>query len=220
MIINTTLLYDNLPLLLRGLRVSISIAGFGCLIGTTLGTLFAIVQTQKHFAPLRIAVNIYTALIRGTPMLIQISGMFWVLPQLGVTISPFWIAVVAIGLNSSAYMSNIIRAGILSVGKGQWEAAYTLGLNRLQTLQYIVLPQAFRAVIPSLGNEFVTLIKDSSLASIIGVAELAKEGGFIVNRTYDAITIYVAVAALYLLVTIPLTLLINALEKRMHHAGH
>jgi polar amino acid transport system permease protein len=114
-------------------------------------------------------------------------------------------------------VSNVIRAGILSVARGQIEAAYTLGLTQLQTIRYIVLPQAVRTVLPSLGNEFVTLIKDSSLASIIGVYELTKEGSFIIARSFNSISIYIAIAGIYLLMTIPLTLYINYLEKRMRH---
>lgn len=219
MIINMTLIYESLPALFKGAAVSIAIAALGCLIGFVGGTMLALAQTNG-IRPLRLLVSSFTAIVRGTPMLVQIFFMFFVLPQLGIRIAPFWVAIVAIGINSSAYISNVIRAGILSVARGQLEAAYTLGLTRLQTIQYIVLPQAIRVVLPSLGNEFVTLIKDSSLASVIGVYELAKTGNLIISRHYDAISIYIAIAAIYLLMTIPLTLLINHLETRMRHHAH
>lgn len=220
MIINFNLMYESLPYLFRGALVSLSIAALGCLIGFMGGTLFALLQTHAvRFV--RTLVSAFTAVVRGTPMLIQISFMFIFLPTLGIHIPAFWVAVIAIGINSTAYVSNVIRAGILSVAHGQIEAAYTLGLTRLQTIRYIVLPQAIRTVLPSLGNEFVTLIKDSSLASVIGVYELTKEGSLIISRHFNSISIYIAIAGIYLLMTIPLTLAINYLEKRMRrHVSH
>jgi len=220
MIIDFNLMYESLPYLFRGALVSLSIAALGCLIGFIGGTIFALLQTNA-VRVVRMLVSSFTAIVRGTPMLIQITFMFILLPTIGIYIPAFWVAVIAIGINSTAYVSNVIRAGILSVARGQIEAAYTLGLTRLQTIRYIVLPQAVRTVLPSLGNEFVTLIKDSSLASVIGVYELTKEGSFIISRHLNSISIYIVIAGIYLLMTIPLTLAINYLEKRMHrHVSH
>lgn len=218
--INMQLIQDSLPLLLRGAVVSIQIALCAAIIGIILGTLLGLAQSSKNKI-LQWLVTIYVTVVRGTPMLIQITFAFYGLPQIGIHISPFWVAIWAIGLNSAAYMSQVIRSGIKAVHKGQIEAARVLGFSTTQITQYILLPQAFRIVLPSLGNEFITLIKDSSLASTIGVVELTKEGNFIRGRTFDAISVFVAVALMYLCITTLLSLLIRHVEQRMNrHVKH
>ncbi len=212
--INIQLIQQNLPYLLQGAWISIQIAFFSCSIGISLGTLLGLAQASKNKI-LSFLITPYVTVIRGTPMLIQIMVAYFVLPQLGIKLPDFWAAIVAIGLNSSAYISQIIRSGIASVSKGQQEAAKVLGLSRFQVVRYIVLPQAIRVVFPALSNEFITLVKDSSLASIIGVAELTRQGYFIRSRTYDALTVYAAVAVIYLLLTTTLSLLLAILERRM-----
>src|SRR3990172_1767457 len=190
-----------MPYLIRGALVSLQIAALSCSIGFLLGTILGIIQSG-HNKFLRHMVLIYTTIIRGTPMLIQIAFGYFLLPKLGINIPAFWVAIIVIGLNSSAYVSQIIRSGISSVGKGQLEAAKVLGLTRWQTTRYIVLPQAISVVLPALSNEFVTMIKDSSLASTIGVMELTKEATLIRSRTLDAISIYASVMLCYLIMTI------------------
>jgi His/Glu/Gln/Arg/opine family amino acid ABC transporter permease subunit len=219
-IIDLNLLYQSIPSLLRGALVSLQIAFVGCSIGLTLGTLLGILQTSSS-ALVRWLVIAYATILRGTPMLVQIAFMYFVLPEIGLVIPPFWTAVIAIGLNSSAYISQIIRSGIASINKGQIEAAQVLGLNPTTITCSIVLPQALRIVLPALGNEFITLIKDSSLASTIGVMELSKEGSIIRSQTYDALTTYLGVALCYLVMTTSLSLIVHALEQRMNrHAQH
>ena len=213
--IDFKLIQDSWPLLARGANVTIQIAALGTLIGIVLGTILALMQTSKS-ALTRWPVNLYVTIIRGIPMLIQITFAFYVLPQFGIQLPAFWVAVVAIGLNSAAYVSQIIRTGIKSIGKGQVEAGRVLGLSNMDITRNIILPQAFRLVIPALGNEFITLVKDSSLASVIGVVELTKEGNFIRARTFDAFTVFAAVAFTYLIITTTLSLFINWLEQRMN----
>ena len=213
--IDFQLIQDSLPLLLKGAAVTLQIAAFSTLIGILLGTLLALLQTSKS-ALARWLVNIYVTIIRGIPMLIQITFAYYVLPQFGIQFPAFLVAVIAIGLNSAAYVSQIIKSGIRSIGKGQIEAGRVLGLSNMQITRSIILPQAFRAMIPALGNEFITLIKDSSLASVIGVVELTKEGNFIRGRTFDALTVFAAVAFIYLIITTTLSLLINWFEQRMN----
>ncbi|MDP3889233.1 MAG: amino acid ABC transporter permease [bacterium] len=217
---NITLAIESLPALLRGAFVSLQIAAISCSIGLILGTILGLIYSGKNVL-LRLIVGTYVTIIRGTPMLIQILIVYYVLPQFGMAIPPFWSAALAIGLNSSAYICNIVRAGISSVSKGQIEAAKVLGLNTAQTTRYIILPQAIRVMLPALGNEFVTLLKDSSLASIIGVVELSKEGSIIRSLTYDTITIFSIVALIYLVMTSILSLGIIKLEQRMgRHVNH
>lgn len=213
MIIDFNLIIEYLPVLLQGLVVTLQIAGAGCCIGLILGTLFALMQTSNN-ALLRLFVTSYVVIIRGTPMLIQIVFANLLLPQIGI--SAFWTAIIAIGLNSAAYISQVMRSGIASVGIGQIEAAKVLGFSTQDTIRYVVLPQALRTTLPALGNEFVTLIKDSALASLIGVPELTKQANFVKSRTFDAITVYFAVAILYLILTSTVSFIVAHLEKRMN----
>lgn len=210
--IDINLLINSLPQLMRGAAVSIQIAALSCTIGLTLGTIIGLIQSGKgkFFKALTI---IYVTFFRGTPMLIQLLFAFYVLPNVGI--SAFWAAIIAIGLNSGAYVSQIIRSGIKSVSKGQLEAAQILGFSTIQTTRYILLPQAIRTVIPALGNEFIVLIKDSSLASVISVIELTRQGEMIISQTYDALTIYTGVALMYLLMTGTLSLIISQIERRL-----
>ena len=215
MIIDFNLILQYLPVLLQGLVVTLQIAAASCCIGLILGTALALMQTSNNQL-LRLFVTMYVIIIRGTPMLIQILCAYFLLPQIGIQISALWTAIIAIGLNSGAYISQIIRSGISSVGAGQIEAAQVLGFSTSDTIRYIILPQAVRVTLPALGNEFVTLIKDSALASIIGVAELTKQANFVKSKTFDAITVYFAVAILYLILTSTISFFVARLEKRMN----
>lgn len=204
-----------LPFLLKGTVISLEIAFFGCLLGIIIGTILA-AFFSKGSVIWKIFAHIYVTIIRGTPMLIQIAATYYFLNKIVFHISPFWSAILSIGLNSGAYLSQVILSGINSIPVGQSEAAQVLGFSKYQTLRYIILPQAFKGIIPSLGNEFVTLIKDSSLASIIGVYELTKQGEIIITSTYNAPAVYLMVGCIYLLLTTTLTLLINYLDKKMN----
>lgn len=213
---NSTFFLQTLPPLLQGTLVSLEIAFLSSFIGIMGGIMLGIMQSSKSkylYGP----IAIYATIIRGTPMLIQIAMMHYVIfPSLGIYASAFASAVTAIGINSAAYVSQIVRAGIMSVDKGQVEAAKTLGLSSWQTMYYIVLPQALRMVIPAFGNEFITLIKDSSLASTIGVYELFKEGNIVISRTYNAIDVYIIIASIYLILTSFFSVLVTILERKMN----
>jgi len=203
------------PALLYGALVSLQIAFYSCAIGFMLGTILGIASCAQN----RLLANVvlfYTTVVRGIPMLIQVMFVAYVLPEVGINIPLFWGAVCAIGLNSSAYVCHIIRSGILSVDSGQIEAAHVLGFSNFQVTRFIVLPQAFRVVLPALGNEFVTLVKDSSLASTIGVVELTKTGSVIRSLTLDVVTVFTAVGCIYLAMTLTLSALISLLERRMN----
>ncbi len=210
MFFDVELFKSSFPLLLRGAQVSLYIALLSCTIGLTLGTLLALLQKQKNII-IRLIVGTYVTIIRGTPMLIQIS--FW---YFALGLEPFIAAVIGIGLNSGAYVSEVIRSGIQSVGKGQIEAARVLGLTKLQVARFIVLPQAIRSVLPALGNELITIIKDTALASTIGVVELYRQASYIRGRTYDVITPYFAMALIYLFMTTTLSVLVTRLERKLN----
>src|SRR3990172_6121673 len=164
--VDIALIKTSLPYLLRGALVSLQIAALACSIGLVLGIIIGVIQTGRARF-LYFLASIYTTIVRGTPMLIQIAFAYFVLPEFGVNLSAFWVSVVAIGLNSGAYVGQIIRSGIASVSKGQIEAAKVLGLSSWQITRYIILPQAISMVLPALGNEFITLIKHSIFSSTI-----------------------------------------------------
>lgn len=212
--IDLTLIWDSVPSLLYGTGVSLQITFIAACFGLTLGAIFGVAEKSKSRF-MRFAIGTYVTLFRGTPMLVQILFIYYVLPQFGITLAPFWAASLAIGLNSCAYISQIIRVGINAVPKGQIEAAQTLGFTQLKTMRYIVFPQAFRVTLPALGNELITLVKDSSLASIIGVMELTKEASVIRSRTYDAFSILLAVSIIYLILTATLSFCIKKYETRL-----
>lgn len=212
--IDYELMWSSLPALLQGACVTIEITVFASCIGYVLGIFFGLLEESDNFF-VKSFLRIYVSIIRGTPMLIQILFIFFVLPQIGIKINATFSAIVAIGLNSSAYVSQIIRSGILAIGPGQIEAAKTLGLTKVQTMLHIVLPQAIKNSFFALGNELVTLIKDSSLASIIGVMELTKEGSVIRSRTYDAFSVLLMVALIYLVLTSSVTFFLELYAKRM-----
>ena len=199
-----------------GATASLKIAILALIIGITGGTLLALILLYGNRL-VKIFGNIYITIVRGTPMLVQLITLYYVLPSFGIMISAFGAAILAIGLNSMAYISQIIQSGIQAVGRGQVEAAQTLGFTRMQAVRFIILPQAFRTVFPALGNECITLIKDSSLASVIGVAELTHQGSIIMSRTYDALTIYAGVALIYLIMTSVASLGLYFLERKLQY---
>jgi His/Glu/Gln/Arg/opine family amino acid ABC transporter permease subunit len=212
--IDFELIQNSWYALLRGTLVSLEIALIATSIGFSLGCAIAFLEKSKWLF-IRTCLLAYVTLLRGTPMLVQILFMYYVLPQFGLKLSPFFVAALAIGLNSSAYISQSIRAGLDAVPQGQIEAAKTLGLTPFQIGLHIVFPQGFFISLPSLGNELITLVKDSSLASVIGVMELSKEASVIRSTTYDAFSILLVVSLIYLLLTSALSFGLQKLKNRV-----
>ncbi len=219
--IDFSIIITALPALARGALVSLAIAAGASFIGLTFGALLGVCHQSKNKF-LSIPVTCYITLMRGTPMLIQIPFFcYYIFPWLGLDFSLAVKATLAIGLNSAAYISQIIRSGITSISSGQIEAARMLGLKTWQTAWYILLPQAIAVIAPALISEFITLIKDSSLASTVSVVELFKEGTIIISKTYNAIPIYCAIAVIYLLLTISLSWIGTHIQKKVrHYASH
>ncbi|MFP2934504.1 amino acid ABC transporter permease, partial [Pyxidicoccus sp. 3LG] len=171
---------------------------------------------RARFKPLAWLCAAYVEGLRGTPLLVQIIFIYYALPQLlGVDLAPMLAAVLALTLNSAAYVAEIFRAGIASVDPGQSEAARALGMSPAQSMRYVILPQALRNVLPPLTNEGIALLKDSSLVSIIGMAELTRAGQEMASQFAAPLAIWPAVAVFYLLATLPLTRLAAALERRL-----
>ena len=189
-----SLIIDSLPLLLTGAAVTIEITAIAVALGFILGLITSVCRLSS-IKILRVIAICYVNIIRGTPMLVQIFLIYFALPMIiGERINPFVAAVAACSINSGAYVSEIFRAGIQAVDKGQMEAGRSLGLSWMQTMRYIILPQAFKNVIPPLGNEFISMTKETSLVSVIGFEELTRQGQLIITSTYGAMEIWTAVA--------------------------
>ena len=209
-----SLIIDSLPLLGIGAMVTIEITAVAVALGTLIGLFVGIAELSRYWY-FRIPSKIYVDFIRGTPLLVQIFIIYFALPIiLGVRVEPFVAAVAACSINSGAYVAEIFRAGIQSIDKGQMEAVRSLGMSWGQTMIHIVIPQAFRRIIPQLGNEFIAMLKDSSLVSVIGFEELTRKGQLIIASTYGSLEIWTAVAIIYLIMTLSITRFVAFLEKR------
>lgn len=208
------LIQRALPILLMGAGVTIEITAFSVAIGFFIG-LFVGIARISQFKILRIMAAVYADCIRGTPLLVQIFLIYFALPMaIGQRVEPFIAAVVACGINSGAYVSEIFRAGIQAIDVGQMEAGRSLGLTWWQTMRFIILPQAFKNILPPLGNEFIAMLKDSSLVSVIGFEELTRRGQLIIAQTYCSFEIWMTVAVLYLIMTMAISRIVAFLEKR------
>ena len=209
-----SLILNSMPLLLAGAGVTIEITA----IAVGLGFIFGLITSVCRLSGVKVLQVIavcYVNIIRGTPMLVQIFLIYFALPMvIGERINPFVAAVAACSINSGAYVSEIFRAGIQSVDKGQMEAGRSLGLSWMQTMRYVILPQAFKHVIPPLGNEFISMTKETSLVSVIGFEELTRRGQLIIAKTYGSFEIWLTVAAIYLVMTLTIARLVSYLERR------
>nr|WP_236686887.1 amino acid ABC transporter permease [Ornithinibacillus contaminans] len=202
-----------LPMILGAVKYTIPLTIIAFILGLLVALLTAMMRLSKSRI-LRIPAVVYVSAIRGTPLLVQLFIIFFGLPSIGVTIDPFPSAVIAFTLNVGAYASEIVRASILSISKGQWEAAFTIGMTRSMALRRIILPQATRVSIPPLSNSFISLVKDTSLASLILVAELFRQAQEIAARTFDFLLLYTEAGLIYWVICFILSLFQNQLEKR------
>ena len=209
-----SIVFKVLPLLLEGAAVTVEITAISVGLGLVIGMLVGVARLAK-MSVLRWLAMIYIDFIRGTPLLVQIFLIYFALPMItGTRIDPFFAAITACSINSGAYIAEIFRAGIQSIDKGQIEAGRSLGLSWYQTMRYVIMPQAFKRVIPPLGNEFIAMLKDSSLVSVIGFEELTRRGQLIIAKTYSSFEIWMAVAILYLIMTLTISRLVAYLERR------
>ena len=199
--------------LLKGLMVTFKITGVSLILAFVFGLATALFRLSDSFLARNLARG-YVELIRNTPLLVQIFFLYFVLAPI-LDISRFASAVLALSLFEGAYGSEIFRAGIVSIHRGQWEAAYSLGLNTFNTYRYIILPQAIRRVLPPLTNQAVSLVKDSALVSTIAVYDLTMRGQEIIAETYLAFEVWFIVAAIYLLITLTLSMVVHMMENRI-----
>lgn len=202
---------------LIGIKTTLSISFLALIIGTTLGALFSILKLSK-FKLLKLISTIYIEIVRGTPMMVQIALVYFgSYVAMGVNIDGFLAALIAVSLNSAAYVAEIIRSGIQSIDKGQTEASKSLGLSDRQTMRYIILPQAVKNILPALGNEFVTLIKETAVASTIGVADLMYTSRIVQSSSFQPFNPLIIVAVIYFIFTFTLSQLIGVFERRLAH---
>ena len=211
---------DRYLLLLSGLRNTLIITVFALIIGLLIGIFIAIVRSAHDkrggLNILNFLCRIYLTVIRGTPTMVQLMIMYFII--LVNVNNAVIVAIAAFGINSGAYIAEIIRSGIMSVDEGQYEAGRSLGLNYAVTMKKIVMPQAFKNVLPALGNEFITLLKETSISGYVGIFELTRAGNIIMSRTYQAFMPLIGIAVIYLIVVVFLTYLLGRLEKRLRNS--
>ena len=210
-----SLIVNSLPLLLKGAGLTLEITALAVGLGLVIGLFLGLAQLSKS-AFLRWPAKVYVDIIRGTPLLIQIFIIYFALPNIiGERIDPFLAAVAACSLNSGAYIAEIFRAGIQSIALGQLRAGLSLGMTYPQTMRYVVLPQALRNIMPSVANEFVINIKDTSVLNVIGFTELFFYAKTIVSGNYQIFATYLLVAVIYFILTFTITRVLRLIEKKM-----
>lgn len=214
---------DRWQYITNGLWVTIQITVLAVLVGIVIGFLVAIIRsTHDKTGKMKVAnfiCRIYLTVIRGTPVVVQLLIIYYGIFA-SVNINKMIVAVIAFGINSGAYVAEIVRSGIMSIDKGQFEAGRSLGFNYAQTMIYIIIPQAFKNVLPALGNELIVLLKETSVSGYIAMEDLTKGGDIIRSRTYDAMMPLLAVAIIYLTVVVFLEFLVGKLERRLRNSDH
>lgn len=210
---------DSMPYMLEGLKITLYIAAAGLALGSIIGLAAGLARTSRN-KPLYGCATIYVEAIRGTPLLVQAVWLYFGLNQLfaqafGWRIPELTAGILVIAINASAYIAEIVRGSIQSIDKGQEEAGRSLGLNKTQTFLYILFPQALKRMIPPLGNQFITSLKDTSLLSIIAVPELMRSSQEIVANHFNALEIYTLAAALYLCLNVTLSFGLRWIERRL-----
>ncbi|QOT77345.1 amino acid ABC transporter permease [Cupriavidus basilensis] len=208
----------SLPVLLQGMLLTIKFALLSMIFGLVIGTVVALMGISHQAVPKAIA-RTYVSIMRGTPLLVQIFVVYYGLPGIGIALEPTPAGVLTLSLNVGAYLSESMRGAILGIPRGQWLAAYSLGLTQGQTLRYVVGPQALRLAVPSLSNSLISLIKDTSLVSVITVTELLRTAQEVIAATYQPLPLYLAVAAIYWMLSTALAHVQRLLERRLSLPG-
>lgn len=209
--------------IIDGLQTTLTVTFFALIVGVLLGFLVALVRSTYDktgkLKILNVICKVYLTVIRGTPVVVQLLIIYFVIFG-SVNISKVIVAVIAFGLNSGAYVAEIFRSGIMSIDQGQFEAGRSLGFNYRETMIYIIMPQAFKNVLPALGNEFIVLLKETSVAGYIALQDLTKGADIIRSRTYDAFWPLFAAALIYLVLVMIFTKLVSLLERRLRNSDH
>ncbi|MBQ5849274.1 MAG: amino acid ABC transporter permease [Lachnospiraceae bacterium] len=217
--------------LVDGLKVTLIITFFAVIIGICIGVVLAIIRSTYDkniddmsglnkvlLIVLNAIAKVYLGVIRGTPVVVQLMIMYYII--FVSSTNGQLIAILSFGINSGAYVAEIFRSGIMSIDKGQFEAGRSLGFNYVQTMAYIISPQAFKNVLPALANEFIVLLKETSVAGYVAITDLTRAGDIIRGRTYSAFMPLIAVALIYLCIVMILTWLVGKLERRLRSSEH
>ena len=214
---------DRWKYIWEGLTVTLRVTLFAVILGIVIGFLIAIIRSTYDktgkMKVLNFVCSVYLTVIRGTPVVVQLLIIYFVIFG-SVDINKIVVAIMAFGINSGAYVAEIFRSGIMSIDNGRFEAGRRLGFNYSQTMRYIIMPQAFKNVLPALGNEFIVLLKETSVSGYIALQDLTKGGDIIRSRTYDAFMPLLAVALIYLVMVMIFTKLVNMLERRLRSSDH
>ena len=212
-----------------GLKITFIVTIGALLLGVIIGMIIAIVRTSHDLSAKKPNIilkavnsfcNLYLTVIRGTPMMVQLLIMGFVIMVPKTELGTIMCGIITLGINSGAYVAEIARSGIMSIERGQMEAGRSLGFNYVQTMWYIIIPQAVKNILPALGNEMITLLKDTSLVSVIALRDVTKQAQNIVSITYQAYVPYISLALIYLVIVIILTKLLGILERRLRNSDH
>ena len=213
---------DRWKLYLKGLGITMEVAFFAAIIGIIIGTVLAFMKlsVKRNGKPSFLAriANAYIDIIRGTPSVLQLLIMWFIVLSFGR--NKILVACLSFGINSGAYVAEIVRAGILAVDKGQTEAGRSLGLSQFQTMRYIVIPQAFKNVLPPLGNEFIVLLKETAILGYVALDDLTRVANQITSRTYEAFMPLIGAALIYFVIIKILTILLNKMERRLRKSDN
>lgn len=209
---------EMMPYLLSGAVMTVKLTVVSMLLALIAGLGIALLRLSRNRV-LKLVSSAYVEVIRGTPLLVQLFIIYYGLPQYGIRLDAFTAGVLGLALNYSAYLAEVYRGGILAIDRGQWEAGSSIGLSRNALLRHVILPQAFRIVLPPIGNYFISMLKDSALVATISVIELMRAAQLRVAITFRAMDIYLLVAFVYFAMSYPCSLIIRHLEKRLSR-GH
>jgi polar amino acid transport system permease protein len=207
-------LKEMLPIIAKGSIITMELTVSSLIIGSILGIIIALSKLVKNKVIFTIA-SLYTWLFRGTPMILQLFVLYYGLPSIGIKFTPFQAAILGLSLNSGAYMAEIIRGGILSVDKGQFEACKALGFTYFNTMRRIILPQTVRIIMPSIGNEFITLLKDTSIVSTIAMVEIMRSAQMLYSSSFKPMEAFFIAGCLYLFLTTIFTTAFSIYEKKL-----
>ncbi len=210
-----SVMWESIPLLLTGVKLTIIITVLGLLAGFILGTVFGLMKLSRNLFFRKLG-GFYIESIRGTPLMVQVMFIYFGLPlAIGMRVPPMLAGVTAIGVNSGAYIAEIVRGAFQSIERGQTEAGRSIGLTHLQTLYYVIWPQAFKRMIPPLGNQFIISLKDTSLLVVVGVGELTRTGQEIIAANFRAFEIWLTVAVMYFIMTMSIAKVLNVIERKL-----
>ncbi|MGA9535157.1 MAG: ABC transporter permease subunit [Desulfobacterales bacterium] len=210
-----SVMWESIPILLTGVKLTIFITAFGLVLGFLLGTTTGLMKISRNPIVRRLG-EVYIEGVRGTPLMVQVMFIYFGLPlALGTRIPPMVAGITAIGINSGAYIAEIVRGTFQSIERGQNEAGRSIGLTHFQTLYYVIWPQAFKRMIPPLGNQFIISLKDTSLLVVVGVGELTRTGQEIIASNFRAFEVWLTVAIMYFIMTMSIAKVLNVIERRL-----